>query len=174
MNAIELLKADHEKVRGLFEELTNTTSRAEKTRMQLLEKLRLELDVHTTIEEEIFYPAFREAAENAEDKEMIFEALEEHRAASELVLPDLLETEVASEQFGGRAKVLKEMVEHHAEEEEKEMFKRARALMEREQLEELGERMAARKQELMSAGPEMIEAMKRQQGQPGSEQRSVQ
>ncbi len=105
MNAIELLKADHDKVRGLFEQLTNTTSRAEKTRMQLLEKIRLELDVHTQIEEEIFYPAFREAAENSEDKEMIFEALEEHRAAGELVLPDLMETEVASDQFGGRAKI---------------------------------------------------------------------
>jgi hemerythrin superfamily protein len=174
MNAIELLKADHEKVRGLFEELTNTTSRAEKTRVQLLEKIRLELDVHTTIEEEIFYPAFREAAENSEDKEMIFEALEEHRAAGELVMPDLLETEVGTEQFGGRAKVLKDLVEHHAEEEEKEMFKRARALFDRDQLAELGERMAARKQELMAAGPEMIEAMKRQQGQRGSEQRSVQ
>ena len=170
MNAIELLKADHEKVRGLFDQLTNTTSRAEKTRVQLLEKIRLELDVHTLIEEEIFYPAFREAAKEADDKEMIFEALEEHRAAGELVLPDLLETEVASEQFGGRAKVLMDLVEHHAEEEEKEMFKRARTLLSREQLEELGVAMAARKQELIEMGAERIEAMKRQQGQVGSEQ----
>ncbi|TCZ79063.1 hemerythrin domain-containing protein [Lysobacter sp. N42] len=173
MNAIELLKADHEKVRGLFEQLTDTTSRAVKTRTELLEKIRLELDVHTTIEEEIFYPAFREAAENSEDKEMIFEALEEHRAAGELVMPDLLETEVASDQFGGRAKVLMDLVEHHAEEEEKEMFKRARELLDREQLVELGERMAARKEELMAAGPAMIEAMKRQKGQRGSEQRPL-
>lgn len=174
MNAIELLKADHDKVRGLFEELTGTTTRAEKTRMQLLEKIRLELDVHTTIEEEIFYPAFREAASKSDDKEMIFEALEEHRAAGELVLPDLLETEVTSEKFSGRAKVLKELVEHHADEEEKEMFKRARELFDREQLTELGERMAARKEELIAAGPAMIEAMKRQQGQVGSEQRPLQ
>lgn len=173
MNAIELLKADHDKVRGLFEQLINTTSRAEKTRVQLLEKIRLELDVHTQIEEEIFYPAFREAAENSEDKEMIFEALEEHRAAGELVLPDLMETEVASDQFGGRAKVLKDLVEHHAEEEEKEMFKRARELFDRAQLAELGERMAARKEELLAAGPAMIEQMKRQQGQKGSEQPPV-
>lgn len=170
MNAIELLIADHEKVRGLFDQLTNTTSRAEKTRVQLLEKIRLELDVHTAIEEEIFYPAFREAAEESDDKEMIFEALEEHRAAGELVLPDLLETEVASEKFGGRAKVLMDLVEHHAEEEEKEMFKRARKLLSREQLDELGVAMAARKQELMAMGAERIEMMKRQQGQPGSEQ----
>jgi iron-sulfur cluster repair protein YtfE (RIC family) len=170
MNAIELLKADHAKVRALFEELTNTTSRAEKTRTQLLEKIRLELDVHTQIEEEIFYPAFREAGQKSDDEEMFYEALEEHRAAGELVMPDLLETEVTSEKFSGRAKVLKELVEHHADEEEKEMFKRARELMSREQLMELGERMAARKQELMAAGPAMIEQMKRQRGQKGSEQ----
>jgi hemerythrin superfamily protein len=170
MNAIELLKADHEKVRGLFEELTNTTSRAEKTRTQLLAKLRLELDVHTLIEEEIFYPAFREAASGADDKELIFEALEEHRAAGELVLPDLLETEVASERFGGRAKVLKELVEHHADEEEKDMFPKARKLLGREQLDELGAQMAERKRELMELGAERIEMMKRRQGQVGSEQ----
>ncbi|MFZ5656431.1 MAG: hemerythrin domain-containing protein [Pseudomonadota bacterium] len=170
MNAIELLKADHAKVRALFEELTNTTSRAEKTRTQLLEKIRLELDVHTQIEEEIFYPAFREAGKKSDDEQMFHEALEEHRAAGELVMPDLLETEVTSEKFSGRAKVLKELVEHHADEEEKELFKRARELMSREQLVELGERMAARKEELMAAGPAMIEQMKRQQGQKGSEQ----
>lgn len=170
MNAIELLKADHDKVRALFSQLTETTSRAEKTRTQLLEKIRLELDVHTQIEEEIFYPAFREAGKKSDDEEMFFEALEEHRAAGELVLPDLLETDVTSEQFGGRAKVLKELVEHHADEEEKEMFPRARELMSREQLVELGERMAMRKEELMAAGPAMIEQMKRQQGQKGSEQ----
>lgn len=170
MNAIELLKADHDKVRGLFEELTNTTSRAEKTRTQLLAKIRLELDVHTMIEEEIFYPAFREAASEADDKEMIFEALEEHRAAGELVLPDLLETEVASERFGGRAKVLMDLVEHHAGEEEKEMFPKARKLLGKDLLEELGAQMAERKRELMELGAEQIEMMKRQQGQVGSEQ----
>jgi hypothetical protein len=79
---------------------------------------------------------------------MFFEALEEHRAAGDLVLPDLLKTDVGSDQFSGRAKVLKELVEHHADEEEKEMFTRAQALMDKAQLQELGERMAARKAEL--------------------------
>ena len=77
-----------------------------------------------------------------------FEALEEHRAAGELVLPDLLRTEVDSEKFSGRAKVLKELFEHHADEEEKEMFKRARALMGKEALETLGDQLARRKVEL--------------------------
>lgn len=148
MDAIQLLKQDHEKVKGLLSQLTDTTSRAEKTRAQLLEKIGKELEVHTTIEEEIFYPAFLDAAKNAEDREMFFEAVEEHRAAGDLVLPDLMDTEVDSDRFGGRAKVLKELVEHHADEEEKEMFKRARELLSREQLEDLGMRMEQRKREL--------------------------
>lgn len=148
MDAIQLLKQDHEKVKGLLSQLGDTTSRAEKTRAQLLEKIAKELEVHTTIEEEIFYPAFREAAKNAEDREMFFEAVEEHHAAGDLVLPDLLDTEPGSDQFGGRAKVLKELVEHHAEEEESDMFKRARQLLSREQLKDLGMRMEQRKREL--------------------------
>ena len=149
MNAIELLKSDHQKVRGLLAELAETTHRASKTRIELLGKIALELRVHTTIEEEIFYPAFREAGEKHEDEKMFFEAMEEHRAAGDLVLPDLEATEVDSDQFGGRAKVLKELVEHHADEEEKEMFPRARELLGVDALRELGERMQARKVELM-------------------------
>ena len=149
MNAIELLKSDHQKVRGLLAELAETTHRASKTRTELLGKIALELRVHTTIEEEIFYPAFREAGEKHEDEKMFFEAMEEHRAAGDLVLPDLEATEVDSDQFGGRAKVLKELVEHHADEEEKEMFPRARELLGVDALRELGERMQARKVELM-------------------------
>jgi len=148
MDAIQLLKQDHEKVKGLLAQLGDTTSRAEKTRAQLLERIARELEIHTTIEEEIFYPAFREAAKNADDRELYFEAVEEHHAAGDLVLPDLLKTEPGSDQFGGRAKVLKELVEHHADEEESDMFKRARELLSRDQLEDLGTRMEQRKREL--------------------------
>ena len=149
MDAITLLKQDHEKVRGLLTELAETTNRAEKTRTELLQKIAAEIKAHTTIEEEIFYPAFKAAGEKADDSKMFFEALEEHRAAGDLVLPDLLKTDVQSDQFGGRAKVLKELIEHHADEEEKEMFPRARELMDKAQLMDLGERMALRKAELL-------------------------
>ena len=148
MDAIALLKEDHQKVRKLLGELAETTSRAAKTRTELLEKIAQELKVHAAIEEEIFYPAFRKAGEQADDEKMYFEALEEHRAGIGLVLPDLLKTEVQSDQFGGRAKVLKELIEHHADEEEKEMFPRARALLGKDALVELGERMQARKDAL--------------------------
>lgn len=80
---------------------------------------------------------------------MYFEALEEHRAAEDLVLPDLLQTDPSSEQFSGRAKVLKELIEHHVKEEEQDMFKQARSLLDKATLQELGEQMAQRKQEVI-------------------------
>jgi hemerythrin-like domain-containing protein len=149
MDAIQLLKADHKKVRGLLEELAGTTARGEKSRIDLLAKITEELAVHTRIEDEIFYPAFKEAGKKGDDSKMFFEAREEHRAVSDLVLPDLNKTPVGSEQFSGRAKVLKELVEHHIKEEEGEMFPRAKALMSKDELDGLGKQLAARKQELL-------------------------
>lgn len=146
-NALELLKEDHRKVKELLSELVQTTTRAEKKRQHLLEKIEQELHIHTHIEEEIFYPAFKESG-NSETSKMYFEALEEHRAVDELVLPDLMKTDPTSEKFSGRAKVLKELIEHHVQEEEKEMFKKAQKAMSKEELTELGERLTERKQEL--------------------------
>jgi hemerythrin-like domain-containing protein len=156
MNAIQLLKDDHKKVKGLLAELEATTARGTKKRTQLLATIATELRVHTKIEEEIFYPALREAGEKSEDEKMYFEALEEHRAAGELVLPDLERTEPTSEKFSGRAKVLKELVEHHADEEEKEMFPRARKLLTTSELNALGAQLAARKRELLAGGPGLL------------------
>jgi hemerythrin superfamily protein len=148
MDAITFLTNDHKVVRAMLEELAATTKRAVKRRTELLQKIAAELEAHTQIEEEIFYPAFKEAGEKSDDDKMFFEAMEEHRTAGDLVLPDLLQTEVGSDQFSGRAKVLKELIDHHAKEEEKEMFPRARKLLGKAELNELGERLAARKAEL--------------------------
>ena len=149
MDAIKLLKNDHAEVRELLGQLEESTSRAQKKRTTLLNEIAALLKAHTTIEEEIFYPAFKEAGQKSDDDKMYFEALEEHRAAGDLVLPDLLKTNPASEKFSGRAKVLNELVEHHADEEEKEMFPRAKKLLSKEQLETLGELLEARKHELL-------------------------
>jgi len=149
MDAISLLKDDHDAVEALLTELAESTSRAVKKRAELLEKIRVELKAHATIEEEIFYPAFKAKGDRADDDKMYFEALEEHRAAGDLVLPDLLNTPVDSEKFSGRAKVLKELVKHHADEEEKEMFPRSKKLLSKDELAALGTRMAARKTELV-------------------------
>ncbi|MHB1057657.1 MAG: hemerythrin domain-containing protein [Rhodanobacter sp.] len=150
MDAIKLLKADHKVVRDLLNELADTTPRATKKRADLLGEIRVQLKAHTTIEEEIFYPAFHASGNKSDDAKMFFEALEEHRAAGDLVLPDLLVTDVDSEKFSGRAKVLKELVTHHADEEEKEMFPRAKELLDKGQLEKLGDKLAARKEQLVA------------------------
>ena len=147
VNAIDMLREDHEKVRELLSQLSSTTNRAAKNRSDLLQKVKKELLIYTQIEEEIFYPAFRDSQAD-ESKKLFYEAKEEHRAVDELVLPDVENTEPASEEFAGRIKVLKDMIEHHAEEEEQEIFPKAKKALSKEELEELGERMAERKQEL--------------------------
>jgi hemerythrin-like domain-containing protein len=149
MDAIKLLKNDHTEMRELLGKLEATTARGVQKRTQLLAEIAAKLKAHTTIEEEIFYPAFKDAGRKGDDNKMYFEALEEHRAAGDLVLPDLLETEVGSEKFGGRAKVLKELVEHHANEEEKEMFPRAKKLLSKDELNQLGEQLERRKMALL-------------------------
>lgn len=151
MNALELLKEDHDKVRDLLEQLVNTSERAEKKRPDLLAKIAKEMQVHTQIEEEIFYPAFKKASGKQNDK-MYYEAHEEHHAVEDLALPDLKKADPGGTQFSGRAKVLKELIEHHAKDEEEEMFPQARKTMSARELEELGEKIQARKKELKAAG----------------------
>lgn len=143
-DAIAILKADHKKVRGLLSDFEDTSNRATTQREELLHTIERELKIHSKIEEEIFYPAFRDAAEKQDDKKLFYESLEEHHVV-DAVLAELKEAEPSSEQFGAKAKVLKDLVEHHAEEEETEMFPRARKLMGREKLAELGERLAEAK-----------------------------
>ena len=146
-DAITLLKSDHEKVRGLFAQLEKSAMRGGPRVEKLVSQIDTELTIHATIEEEIFYPAFRDAVRSKDDKEMYFEAQEEHHVVK-LVMPDVNDSEKSGPNFAAKAKVLKELVEHHADEEEKEMFKSARKAMSRSELQELGDRMSARKKEL--------------------------
>ncbi|MFN3580367.1 MAG: hemerythrin domain-containing protein [Pseudomonas sp.] len=150
MNAIELLKDDHQKVLKLLGDITDTTERAVKKRTDLLAKIEAELAVHTTLEEEDFYPAYKKAGGKPEAR-MYHEAVEEHRAVEKLVLPDLLKTDPGSLEFSGRIKVLKEMLEHHIEEEEEEMFKEAKKLLTKAQLDTLGEQMIEKQKILKAA-----------------------
>ena len=134
MNALTLLENDHKKMRKLLEELESTTERGIRTREELYSTIKGELLVHEAIEEEIFYPALKEHPK-AED--IVLEGYEEHHVV------DVVMAE--HESWGAKAKVMKENVEHHMEEEEGEMFKQARSVFDADELQELGERMAARK-----------------------------
>ena len=144
MNAIDLLKADHQTVKTILAQLSESTDKAIKQRTDLLDKLEMEISIHTKLEEEILYPAFKAAGTKEQDV-MYFEAKEEHRTVDSLVLPDLKQTDPGTPEFAGRVKVVKELLEHHIEEEETEMFPQAKKLLGKSRLDDLGEQMEAMK-----------------------------
>src|SRR5437588_1773094 len=146
-DAIALLKEDHKKVRGLLGDLEKSSMRGGPRADKLVTQIDKELTIHSQIEEEIFYPAFRDAVRTKDDKKMYFEAKEEHHVVK-LVMPEVKEDGMEVEEFAAKCKVLKELVEHHADEEEKEMFPEARKVLSRPELQKLGDRMAERKKEL--------------------------
>jgi hypothetical protein len=145
MDAIALLKEDHAKAKKLMNELEQTTERGVKTREEKWTKLLKELTIHENIEEEIFYPALHE---HPKLKEIVLEALEEHHLVDEIV-EQLKDTPFDDEHWSAKFKVTKENVEHHIEEEEGPMFSKVRQVFTKEELEELGSRMEAAKQEQM-------------------------
>lgn len=124
---LETLKSEHDVLRDLFAKINATTDRAEKTRTELLDKIEANLIPHAKWEELVFYPAFAERASHDQLLQHA-EAIQEHRAVELAVLPDLHASPPTTRQFAGSVKVLSEFIEHHAEEEEKEMFASARRL----------------------------------------------
>jgi len=138
---------DHKNVRQLLKRLEATTERSTDQREQLLSNIESEVKMHTMIEEEIFYPAYKDAVRTRDDKELYFEALEEHHVV-DLVMPEIKSTETNSDDFGAKAKVLKDLIEHHAKEEETQMFPKARKAMGAARLKELGQEIQERKHEL--------------------------
>ena len=147
MDIFELLKQDHEKVAGIFEQLEPTTERAEKTREELFARLKTELDLHAYLEETILYPPLKQIDET---REIALEAVEEHRVVKQF-LKELDAMPVTSEQWTAKLTVLKENVEHHVEEEEKEMFKQARAALTREQIDNLTAKFESEKKQQKAA-----------------------
>jgi hemerythrin superfamily protein len=147
VDALKLLKDDHDTVKGMLEKLDKTTERAEVTRTEGLQALKQELTVHEAIEEEILYPALKEFAKT---KDIALEAYEEHHVV-DTIMSELEQTPVSDETWAAKLTVMKENLEHHIEEEEGEMFKQARQVMDEGELSELGDRMAVRKEELQSS-----------------------
>lgn len=143
-NAVTMLKADHAAVKRLLRELSETGDRAAKQRENLAARIERELKMHAQLEEEIFYPAFKAAAKGTEAEDLFFEASEEHHLV-DIVLPALRSANPKSHEFAAKAKVLKDLVEHHVKEEEGQMFAHARALFDDDQLRELGEMMEERR-----------------------------
>jgi hemerythrin-like domain-containing protein len=144
MDAIALLKQDHAEVKELFKQVDALGERANATRAKLFAKIDSALEVHTQIEEEIFYPTFKARAEDSQEREEVLEALEEHGIAK-MLLQELQELEPSDEAFQPKLSVLMEAVQHHIKEEEGTLFKMARELFDRDELSNLGEQLAAAK-----------------------------
>ncbi len=134
MNALELLKDQHEEVKALFARIEETVDPEEKD--ELIQELSDNLAAHATIEEQLFYPA----AYGSSTKELLAEAVEEHLAAKRIIA-DLLDLTSKDESFDAKVKVLKEQIEHHVHEEESELFPEVHRTMAEEELEALGEQM---------------------------------
>lgn len=124
---LKTLQTEHDVLRELFEDMKSTTDRASKKRTDLLERIEANLLPHAKWEETVFYPAFKERADR-DGQQTYAEAVEEHRAVEQTVIPDVHAAEVDSPEFAGRVKVFGELIDHHATEEESTMFKMARKL----------------------------------------------
>jgi iron-sulfur cluster repair protein YtfE (RIC family) len=141
VDAIALLKADHVNVKELLARLDATTERAKVARRELFGRIKVELTVHETIEEEIFYPALKQ---HPRARDIVLEGIEEHNVVDTL-LGELTALSPSHETWGAKATVMRENLEHHIEEEETDMFVKARNIFDRAELTALGQRMAARK-----------------------------
>ncbi|MBF5043856.1 hemerythrin domain-containing protein [Aggregicoccus sp. 17bor-14] len=146
MNAIDLLKAQHDEVEKLFEKYEKLGEDADSEKRKLFAAIADRLSAHTAIEEQFFYPAVK--AKQTED--ILRESLEEHLGAKRIIA-DLLEMQPSDENYDAKMKVLKEQVEHHVKEEEKDMFPKVKKIFAKEDLDALGEQMKPVFDEMVAA-----------------------
>src|SRR5207248_11444216 len=134
--AVTLLRTDHETVQRLFKKFEKARPTAHTTKQDLVEKIIEELSIHAAIEEQVLYPAAREAAPDEND--LVLESLEEHHIVK-WVLSELDGMSPEDERFTAKVTVLIENVRHHVEEEEGDLFPALRKAMKRKDLEELAQ-----------------------------------
>jgi hemerythrin superfamily protein len=136
MDALELLKLDHKKVKELFEQAKSTDN--EKQQRSIFDDIKAELETHSRIEEEVFYPAMEK---HEELKDLVLESIEEHKQVK-TSLREMENLKSDSEKFEPKLSVLMENVKHHAEEEEEgKMFPKVRDICSPSDLEELGQQL---------------------------------
>ncbi|HEY4769529.1 MAG TPA: hemerythrin domain-containing protein [Myxococcales bacterium] len=146
MDAIAVLKRDHEEVERLFRQFEKLTERAHRSKQKIVMKIIRELAIHAAVEEMLFYPAVRTAAMKAnvrtlkEAADTVLESLEEHHVVK-WTLSELEKMKPEDERYDAKVQVLMESVRHHVEEEEEELFPKARRLLGDDLLFELGDRI---------------------------------
>ena len=146
MQALDLLIADHNRVRGLFAQFKDAHDNDDTATMSTVAvKIFDDLEVHTAIEEEIFYPNVHDT--NSDIAETVDEGLQEHHVVK-ILMAEIKQLPDGSDDWVAKMQVLIENVEHHAEEEEKEMFPPLRNQLADDRLEELGTQLESRKKQL--------------------------
>jgi hemerythrin superfamily protein len=145
MNAIDLLESQHREVEELFSKIEG--ARRSEKKAELFDKLADNLAIHAAIEEHHFYPAVKERR----TEDILLESLEEHLAIKR-VLADLLDMDVEDEKFDAKVTVLKEEIEHHVKEEEKELFPKVKKLFNEEELTIIAQAMTEEQEELEQEG----------------------
>ncbi|MDO8907500.1 MAG: hemerythrin domain-containing protein [Pseudohongiella sp.] len=145
-DAIKILKSDHKKVKDAFKEYEQLGEKAFSSKKKLADKICAELTIHTQVEEEIFYPLFRQKL--PKEKPLVNEAAVEHASAKELI-SQIQSMSGDDPLFDAKVKVLSEYINHHVREEEKEMFPLMRNAD--VDLNEVGSLIMERKQQLQSA-----------------------
>ena len=143
-DAIAMLVADHKKVKSLFEQFEGLSDRSTATKKKIADQICMELTIHAEVEEQVFYPAVRGPIK---DDDLMDEAVVEHASAKDLIA-QILDMDPGDDLYDAKVKVLSEQIEHHVEEEEKEMFPKAKKS--KVDLEALGAEMAAFKANLVS------------------------
>lgn len=142
-DALTLLETDHRRFEALLDKGAATTARAVKGRREILATLTAALNVHELIEEQLLYPTLQA---HPEAKDIVLEGYQEHHVA-DLLLKELHDLAVSNDQWSAKFKVLKESLTHHIQEEEGTMFRLARGVLDRDELHELGKRVAVMKAE---------------------------
>jgi hemerythrin-like domain-containing protein len=148
MDAIEMLKADHEKVKGLFRQYEAAGDRAYQKKQSIAEEVFTEITVHSTLEEELFYPAVK-AETDKQGQELVAESVEEHHVVA-MLIEELKALDPKDERYDAKFTVLMENIEHHIEEEEDELFPEAEDVL-GDEIEDLGAQMKERKDQLMAS-----------------------
>jgi hemerythrin-like domain-containing protein len=146
VDPVQMLMSDHQKVKGLFQQYEQAQDGREKRR--IAETVFKELEVHSKLEEEIFYPAVRKAG-GSEEKELVAESIEEHHVV-DVLIKELKGMSTTDERYDAKFTVLMENVKHHIQEEETEMLPDARSKL-GDEAQQLAQKMEQRKQELMAA-----------------------
>lgn len=149
MDALTLLKEDHDTVRSMFEQFRTAAENGDQSKIKdLAGQIFHELEVHTEIEERIFYPAVRDAG-GGELDDLTDESNEEHHVV-DLLIAEVRGMSPSDDRFKAKMTVMMENVEHHAKEEEDEMFPKVRELMDESRLQDLGAQLQEEKQKLQS------------------------